>query len=270
VASEQGNYTGGHIRVLAWIEALSITGPAKNLLEFARLARASGKPVIEITLATFRRPLHPPVDVFLQAAEASGIPCEVIEESGPADWRILGRMRALAKRLDVDVLQTHSAKSHFLMRLSGLPRTLPWVAFHHGYTWPTRKQQLYNHFDRWSLRKAKRVITVTEAFRRELEQFGVSAERTVIIPNSVPADWMSATDGTHLRKELLDGEVPGTKLVLAVGRLSKEKAHTDLVEAVSQVENRGIPVRLVVVGQREQISSKERGSSAPKLCSPGK
>ena len=40
------------LRLLAIIEASSITGPAKNLLEFARLAPASD---VETTIATFTR-----------------------------------------------------------------------------------------------------------------------------------------------------------------------------------------------------------------------
>lgn len=245
---EQSNSRRKRIHVIAWMEALSVTGPAKNLLEFARLARAA-ESTIEITLVTYRRSSHPPSDDFLQAAAAGGVPCEVIAESGPMDWRVPGRMRALVKRLDGDVLQTHNAKSHFLMRLSGLPRVLPWVAFHHGYTKPTRKQELYNQFDRWSLRKAKRVITVTEAFRRELERFGVAAERIAVVHNSIPADWTSGAEGTRLREELLAGAMPGTRLVLAVGRLSREKAHVDLVEAVAQLERKNNSVRLVVVGE---------------------
>ena len=33
-----------------------------------------------------------------------------------------------------DVVESHAVKSHFLVRLSGLKRLAPWVAFHHGYT----------------------------------------------------------------------------------------------------------------------------------------
>ena len=32
------------------------------------------------------------------------------------------------------MIQTHSVKSHFLVRCSGLWKKQPWIAFHHGYT----------------------------------------------------------------------------------------------------------------------------------------
>jgi hypothetical protein len=45
------------IRVLAFIEASSVTGPAKNLIEFARLSSKAGNQSnrVQVTIATFQR-----------------------------------------------------------------------------------------------------------------------------------------------------------------------------------------------------------------------
>ena len=56
------------LRLLAIIEAYSITGPAKNLLEFARLAREAD---VETTIATFTR--GAPTNLFIDTARQSGI-----------------------------------------------------------------------------------------------------------------------------------------------------------------------------------------------------
>ncbi len=225
------------LRVLAWMEAFSVTGPAKNLVEFARLARERPRPIC-VTLVTFRRPSHPVSDAFLRAA--ADIPCEVLAESGPLDLRVLARMRALAGRVRPQIVETHNNKSHFLMRLSGLPHRFPWVAFHHGYTRTTPRQAAYNLLDRWSLRGAERVVTVTSAFVPELERFGVAASRIRVVPNSIRVGGQ-----TRPIRNRRPGHMP---LVLAVGRLSREKALADLIEAVALLRQGSLPCRLVVVG----------------------
>ena len=51
--------TGKHdFRVLALLETTTVSGPAKNLLQFAQLARegVDGSPRVDVELAVFRRP----------------------------------------------------------------------------------------------------------------------------------------------------------------------------------------------------------------------
>ena len=135
------------LRLLAIIEAHSITGPAKNLLEFARLAREAG---VETTIATFTRGASN--NLFIDTAREGGFPVEVIPESGLYDRSVIRNLSQLVERLRPDIIQTHAVKSHFLARCASLPGKAPWVAFHHGYTWPTLRARLYNQLDRWSLR----------------------------------------------------------------------------------------------------------------------
>ena len=77
------------LRLLAIIEAYSITGPAKNLLEFARLARAAD---VETTIATFTRGASS--NLFIDTARADGIPVEVIQESGLYDRSVIRNLSA--------------------------------------------------------------------------------------------------------------------------------------------------------------------------------
>ena len=171
-------------------------------------------------------------------------------------------MRALAAavdRLHPDIIQTHAVKSHFLARLAGLPRRALWVAFHHGYTWPTRRAQAYNQLDRWSLRAPRRVLTVSEPFRDELVSHGVRRERIEIVHNAIRPDWGSrdsaATETPALRQGL--GIPAGRKVVLIVGRLSKEKDHLTLIRALSRLQSR-LDFHLLIVGEGPNRSSIEQ------------
>jgi glycosyltransferase involved in cell wall biosynthesis len=233
------------LRLLAIIEANSISGPAKNLLAFSRMGRPAG---IETTFATFQR--GGGTNLFIETAKAQGTPIEVIAEAGLYETRVLTALNAVADRLQPGIIQTHAVKSHFLVRYSGVADRFPWVAFHHGYTWPTIRARLYNQLDRWSLRTARKVLTVSIPFREQLAARGVNRERIEIVHNAISPDWGAKAkdieNAAGLRKQL--GIDQDSHVVLAVGRLSREKDHATLLEALSDVR-RGYKAHLLIVGE---------------------
>jgi len=237
------------IRVLAILEASTITGPAKNLLDFARIAREERfDPRVEVSIAVFTRAGDS--GVFLDAAAAAGIAVHSIPERARFDRSVLARLRLLAGDLTPDILQTHAVKSHFLLRASGLHGSLPWIAFHHGYTWPDLRAQVYNQLDRWSLRAARRVVTVSIPFREELSQRGVPRERITVLHNAIDPSWAAGAreSGGALRAEL--GIAADRKIVLIVGRLSREKDHLTLLDAIASIRAQGTIVpHLLMVGE---------------------
>jgi len=233
------------VRLLAIIEAYSITGPAKNLLEFGKLARETG---VETTIATFTRGASK--NLFIDTARESGFPVEVIHEAGLYDRSVIRNLSQMAERLRPDIIQTHAVKSHFLARCASLPSQAPWVAFHHGYTWPTLRARLYNQLDRWSLRTARKVLTVSVPFREELIARGVSPDRIEIIHNAIPPDWgrrfREPAQSQALRTKL--GIGADRNVILIVGRLSREKDHLTLLEAVAGLPPALHP-HLIIVGE---------------------
>ena len=243
------------LRLLAIIEAYSITGPAKNLLEFAR--RATEQDVFT-TIATFTRGASENqfTQAVLEAASRhEGIALETIPERGPLDPETLRSLRALVTRVHPDVIQTHAVKSHFLARSAGLPGYAPWVAFHHGYTWPSLKAKAYNQLDRWSLRSPKKVLTVSVPFRDQLVAIGVRPERIEIVHNAIPAGWGNEAcepeEAARLRASA--GIARDRKVILIVGRLSPKKDHLTLLEAVNRLPATLKP-HLVIVGEGPEKS----------------
>jgi len=238
------------LRLLAIIEAYSITGPAKNLLEFARIARQSD---VELTIATFTRGAS--AKVFIDTAREDGIAVEVIRESGVYDRSVIRNLMNLVTRVRPDIIQTHAVKSHFLARCAGLPSQASWVAFHHGYTWPTVRARLYNQLDRWSLRSARKVLTVSVSFRDELIARGVERNRIEVVHNAIPPDWgrrFREPDQSRAFRAKL-GIGAERNVILIVGRLSREKDHLTLLEAVSRLPKELSPY-LVIVGEGPERS----------------
>ena len=148
------------IEIAILMESTSVSGPAKNLIEFARRAAQpeTGIPLIRMTLVTYQRGAVE--SEFVSAAKAAGMPVVLLPESGPLDLRVVGRLRNALTRLNPDIIQSHNIKSHLFVRLTGLYKSYPWIAFNHGYTAVDLKDRIYNYADRFSLPRAYRVVAV--------------------------------------------------------------------------------------------------------------
>ena len=257
------------IKLVAVVEAATVTGPAKNLLDFFGGAAHPGEDGAESllpTLATFQRSRVPVAmeatpNEFVARAREDGIDVDVIRERRAFDMGVLPTLRQAVEQRHPHIIETHHVKSHFLMRLSGLAQRRPWVAFHHGYTQTDAKVRCYNHLDRWSLRAAYRVITVSSAFARDLAAIGVSPERIRVLHNSIDLDWLTPQRteySSELRRRLNLSHAD--RVVLAVGRLSHEKAHDDLVKAFAQLHRARPTFRawLLIVGDGPERAALEQ------------
>lgn len=238
------------VRVLAFMEAYSVTGPAKNMIEFAR--RAAAYPAnegAEICFVTFVRGATGTENTFVREVKKCGLEVRIVSERAAFDVTVLGKIRKIIRDFNPDIIQTHNVKSHFLIWLTREFRRYPWIAFQHGYTWTNLKMRAYNQLDRISLPAARKVVTVCKPFAEALEKIGVSSDRIFIRHNSVrPFRASSAEVVANLRKELNISD--GSNVLVAVGRLSKEKGHADLLRAIGLLPQQASGPRnvLVVVG----------------------
>ncbi len=253
--------------MLSLVEATTINAVAKNVLEFHRAARELDEhsvdfPKLDACLVTFERSRDAdqvPTE-FVAASRELDLQVEIIQERRRFD---LGTLPALKKIIDLqkpDIVVTHSVKSHFLVWRSRVWRTFPWVAFHHGYTTTDLKMRAYNRFDRWSLPAADRLVTVCHAFARELTATtGVPLETISVQHNSIrPSSPPAAAEVQALKTRL--GIADDERVVLTVGRLSREKAHNDLLAAYKLLREAHpeISSKLIIVGdgpEREKLEN---------------
>lgn len=242
------DYSGRpEIRILACLEAHSVTGPAKNLLLVGKTLLGMAER-FQMRVATFGRAGIR--NGFADACRDGGLPVELIHERRRFDVGVVPQLRDIIERYQPDVIQTHNTKSHFLIRASGIYRKIPWIAFNHGYTAEDLRVKLYNQVDRWSLPAAHRVVVVCDAFGQRLRRWGVREERILVRHNSVaPLPPAPAEECQRLRQEL--GIPAGSTVLLSVGRLSREKGHRDLVHAIAELRRRCLPqdFRVVILGE---------------------
>lgn len=255
---ESGN--PGEIRVMALLEASTISGSAKGVLEFAREAvrRPGEAPRIALSLTTFRRGALREEPVLREAIEELGIGWEAVEEKRRYDYAVIRQLREQAEIWKPDVIWTNSVKSHFLVRWGGLQEGRGWLAFHHGYTATNTKMLLYNQLDRWSLRAADRILTVCRPFARQLCAMGVGEER-ITIQHMPIRETPAASEAARQEARRLIAAGVGKRIILTVGRLSKEKGQADLLQAYARLCERAAgQFHLVIVGEGPERGELER------------
>ncbi len=246
------------IRVLTLIENATVTGPARNVIDYgAMMSRSDGDlPTVEVTIVTYQRGPEP--SALAVAAREAGLEVATVAERRRWDTQVFRQLRQTIAAINPDILETRNVKSHFLVRLLGLQRKYPWVAWNHGYTETSLLDKTYTQLDHWSLRGAYRVVTVCRPFADKIASLGVPRDRIRILHNSVkpfispPADEVQRVRGGL---GIRDDEA----VILSVGRLSYEKGHADLIRAAaSLVAMPGTAAfRVVIVGdgpEREALT----------------
>lgn len=257
------------LRVVSLLDAASVTGPAKNLFQLCRSARADteGRPT-EISIVTIRRipspGSKPTPDPFLEAAAAAGVEVDVLQERYRYDLRVADQFREIAKARGADVIESHAVRMHFVARYSGVAAKVPWVAFHHGYTAENLKMRIYNQFDRWSLRQAARIFTDCEPFADHVATYGIPRDRIRALSSSIEIREPATPEAIRAVREQLAIE-DGESVILSIGRLSAEKAQANLIAAAAVLrQNRpDLKFRVVLVGDGpERIHLQDAANAA--------
>jgi glycosyltransferase involved in cell wall biosynthesis len=240
--------TPRRIRVLTLIESDFVSGHARVLIEFARLAAipAPDLPVVDLAIATYWRGMgEGPV---AELARSAGLTVFTISERGRWDREAIPQLRRIVSDYQPDILETRNVKSSFFVRLLGLNQARPWLAWHHGYTTKDWLNRVYNQVDRWSFRGAFRVVAVCESFADQLVSRGIGRKRITVLHNFARPFVPSPPAEVERLRDVLG--LQGKAVILAVGRLSSEKGHAVLLRAAAQLEKMGeVPdFRVVLVG----------------------
>ena len=231
------------LRVLHVRNSDRMSGPERLLLDQARHAAAD----IDPSLLVFqtrgeRKPL-------LDAAASAGVAATGLLQSGSYDRRLKHRFVRWLREHPVDVLVTHDYKANWIGALAASALGLPCVAIVHGYTGENLKVRLFERSDRRRLRRFDAVVVVSEALADRLIQVGVERELIHLVDNTVDVQAVRAEADCPpegLRESL--GGAPGMPLVMTVGRLSPEKGHARLLDALAHPLLREQDWRLALLG----------------------
>jgi glycosyltransferase involved in cell wall biosynthesis len=181
--------------------------------------------------------------LFEKWRQAADFPVHNLEAYEPraGDLRQIGRLIRglwrlwlLLRRERINVVEAFTHDSNLLgVPLAWLARVPVRIATHHGKIegLPPWRQRLHSWLVNIGIARA--LVAVSEQTRRTAIDEGVRADRIVVIPNGVTPLDMSSVDRADARAALrLDGN---DIFLLSTGRLTYQKGHEFLVQAMSKV-----------------------------------
>jgi len=225
------------IKVLHVSYSLKTGGLERVILDLVRLGGRNG--------------LTSAVAALGEAGELAG----QVEEAGAAffflgkrpglDWRMVPRLRALARRLGVHIIHAHNEGAGFYAGLAGLCKGPPVITTRHGFS--------YGLNTLWVRRAAgllsRRTVCVgRDVMRLVREVDKIPASRVRIIYNGVDTAEFAPD---QKRRELMRAELgyaPGDRILISVGRLAPEKGYDTLLRALALLAQADKGTRLVLVG----------------------
>ena len=108
------------------------------------------------------------------------------------------------------------------------------------------EQAVYRRVLQHSLKSADRVVTVSEAMKKEMLDFhpGISIS---VVYNGLDASWFEQIPSSELQQVRQKLGLPA-EFILAVGHFEKRKNYWRLVDAIERLRDRGSSCSLVIIG----------------------
>jgi glycosyltransferase involved in cell wall biosynthesis len=232
------------LKVLDLRDTYEIGGPGKTILETYRAIDATR---FDLHLGVFVARNETGDTPFVAAARAYGMPVHFIRGLNPFDPRFVTRLVDLIKTLDIDILHAHEVPSDLFTYLVRWIHRIPTVTTAHGWFGEGLRPRVYNGMDKRVARSFDRVIAVSRPIYDELLASGVPAERLCLLHNAIVLEHYRRTGRRGALAEIVGRPVQGP-VIATIGRLSAEKGHRDLIEALGILAARGTRVSAVLAG----------------------
>lgn len=167
-------------------------------------------------------------------------------------WRDIPRAAKFLKQSGIDLVHSHGYKPSVFGFAIRLLAGIPVIATCHLWFEPDKgplKMRGMIWLEKRLYRWFPKVLAVSDAIKLLLLASGVKESQTEVVRNGVDMEEgsISELEKQQLRRELdLSGD---TFCILNAGRLARQKAQHDLIEAASILKAAGKPIRVLIVGQ---------------------
>lgn len=242
------------IAVLHLRDTDEIGGPGKTILETSRVIDPMR---FRLHVAVFATRAESGNTPFVAAAREAGLPVHVIRGFNQYDPRLVTRLVGLVRRLGIGILHAHEVKSDVIACLTSSICSVPIVTTLHGWIGNSARQRLLIALDQRIARRFDRVIVVSSPLRAAAVAAGVSEDRLRLLHNAIAIEkYARGVRPSGLLAARVGPLHP--PVVVSIGRLSVEKGHVDLVDAVAQLASSGCPCSAVIVGEGPERPALER------------
>jgi glycosyltransferase involved in cell wall biosynthesis len=181
------------------------------------------------------------------------LPVEIVTCNGRFDRAAVRAIRNFITANSIELVHTHGYKSDLYgwsaVKLTGTP----WVATCHLWTQATRSVRFYEFLDSLVLRRASKVVGVSDAITQVLSESGITKQKIATVYNGTNL-LAPHPPSPSLREELGIGD---RLLIGTVGRLETQKGIEYFVRAAREVLSEFPEAQFVIIGE---------GSLRSQLC----
>ncbi|RCU45165.1 glycosyltransferase [Corallincola holothuriorum] len=185
------------------------------------------------------------------AAKNAGLPLICLRMKNGLNLSGARKIIELAKSEQADLLHSHGYKFNILMGLIPTRWRLPCITTVHGYVHSPVGSRMwcYEWLDRKMLSRLEQVVFVSEQTLAHPRVKNLGLAHSQVIANGLDTSTRLTLD-TELESGAIKDFVGATnKLIVAVGRLSREKGFDTLLKAFADVYRNDTGCRILIVGE---------------------
>lgn len=213
-----------HLRVVAGTGG----GPEKTILNSPRFIREHGYNARVVYLV-------PPGDSVRQSlmerARKSDCPLTILEDRGPADFRVVRDILRICKGEEIDLIQSHDYKTNAIALLVRRFHRCKLATMLHGWTDMSGRMPIYKRVDQWCLPWFQKLICVSTDLAVECKRLRIPEHKVHLVHNAIDIKEYARRLSKEEAKAALAARV-NRFLIGSVGRLSPEKGFLDLIDVV--------------------------------------
>ncbi|MCS6897900.1 MAG: glycosyltransferase [Nitrospira sp.] len=225
-------------------DTYEVGGPGKTILEtYLAIDRSR----FQLHLGVFLRRGEREDSPFVAEAKRVGMPVHYIYGFHQYDPLMIVRLNRIIRDERIDIVHAHEVKSDVIAYLASRAQPVPIVTTMHGWIANNLKGKALVALDKRIARGFDVVIAVSRRMEQELLEAGVPRKKLRLLHNAIVVEKYRRTGTRGVLQEIVGRQVE-QPVVASIGRLSQEKGHADLIEAVALVRKAGHKVSLVLVG----------------------
>jgi glycosyltransferase involved in cell wall biosynthesis len=240
-------------RILHLISSSGFLGAENVVLELAKESTKQGY-WVAIGSIENRNNLHMEL---ADRAVNEGLKVHIFPCKGRFDPKTIASIQDFIDREQPNILHSHGYKSNFYAWRALSNKRIPWIVTNHGKR-VGMKLSVYNRLNIFFMKKADRIVAVSQSLADEMTKKGISSTKIVVIDNGINLQrFANLPKNNDLRKSFgLNGN---NTIIGTVGSLTEEKGHVYFIEAARQVIDKNPECRFLIVGdgiQRQFLEKK--------------
>ena len=250
------------MKILHLVDSAGFYGAETVIITLALEQKTSNE--VPVVCALIKKNQADP-DIVIKA-RAYGLNAVALPVSGNI-WRQSKLIVDYAKSKSFDIIHSHGYRPGILVGLVIGLSAISKVRTLHGWTHSTyfSKLFIYNFIDALLLWRQDAVVVVSNKMKKNILMRFVPKSLISTIHNGISTDSHPLITLEELNDPKFQKLYMSNYLIGAVGRLSAEKAQSDLIRAVALLRKEDYQVAIVIIGEGPERQSLERLSSELKI-----